>query len=446
MEGSVTNDPIIDKNQELLKRLNQLLPSISNTVSTNSISSFESGSNFSPTINKIVPLSLNAIHITNTSSVGERVLENSKITDSPQINSGAVANRQTPVVSSAVLQIIRPAPLKKVSTVQNTGDPSYNSKVSVDGKSNATLSTNSVKTSLETQRHKVGNQKKTEDSLTRDRKGVFVETRRKEAEKEKERHRQQCNFPVLPNQHLIRGYPMAVMGSNNKQTPKNYVKVGDNQHNYQQLQPIKNATSHIMKQAHMILGGDSTEESSAVSSAPLFERIATEEVQEMKAYARVIETQGRRLSELERIHDDLEARLEIQTKQNIKLEKSLEEQNQTWSSRCLDLEKDLDTWKNHVQVERTRNDRLRDQLNKKDKEIHKMMQRKYDAAHQQHNHRQVQSHSREGRRQQASVRKSNSKQGLNDQESPFEILASSGSGEAVRERNVANSLLDFFGM
>lgn len=278
----------------------------------------------------------------------------------------------------------------------------------------------------------------------------MTEIRRKELEEKKQKHLQQCNFPILPNQHLYRGYPIAVMGSNdrNKPTSKNYVKNVAPTGYHQQRQPIRNipsTSSNGMKHITS-MGGDTTEDSSAVPNAPLFERIVTEEVQEMKAYARVIETQGRRLSELERIHDDLETRLELQTKQNMELEKRLDEQKQSWSSKCEGLEKDLDSWKNLVQVERTRNDRLREQLIKKDKEIHKMMQRKYDAAHQQH--RQVQSHSsRESARRQVVASSSSSRQSSSiNQTSPYEILASSGSGEAVRERNVANSLLDFFGM
>jgi hypothetical protein len=52
----------------------------------------------------------------------------------------------------------------------------------------------------------------------------------------------------------------------------------------------------------------------AQQPTPLFERLVTEEVQEIKSYVRIIENQSRRLSELERFHGDLEARLEVESR------------------------------------------------------------------------------------------------------------------------------------
>ena len=53
---------------------------------------------------------------------------------------------------------------------------------------------------------------------------------------------------------------------------------------------------------------------------PLFERLVTEEVQELRAYVRMVEHQNRRLMELERVHGDLETRLEYESKQRQQLE------------------------------------------------------------------------------------------------------------------------------
>ena len=109
---------------------------------------------------------------------------------------------------------------------------------------------------------------------------------------------------------------------------------------------------------------------------PLFERLVTEEVQELKAYARIIENQNRRLSELERVHGDLEARLELESRGRIQLETTLEERERQWALKFKELQADRDHWQDVVKVEQTKNARLIDQLVRKDQDIHRMLQRK----------------------------------------------------------------------
>jgi hypothetical protein len=109
---------------------------------------------------------------------------------------------------------------------------------------------------------------------------------------------------------------------------------------------------------------------------PLFERLVTEEVQELKAYARIIENQNRRLAELERVHGDLEARLELESRGRVQLETTLEEREREWAIKFKQLEADRDHWKGVVKVEQTKNARLIDQVVRKDQDIHRMLQRK----------------------------------------------------------------------
>jgi hypothetical protein len=109
---------------------------------------------------------------------------------------------------------------------------------------------------------------------------------------------------------------------------------------------------------------------------PLFERLVTEEVQELKAYARIIENQNRRLAELERVHGDLEARLELESIGRVQLETTLEERERDWGIKFKELEADRDHWKGVVKVEQTKNARLIDQVVRKDQDIHRMLQRK----------------------------------------------------------------------
>ena len=110
--------------------------------------------------------------------------------------------------------------------------------------------------------------------------------------------------------------------------------------------------------------------------ATLFQRLVTEEVQELKAYARIIETQNRRLEELERIHGDLESRLELESRGRAQLETTLERRERSWTLKYQELEKDRNQWKSVVAQEEAKNARLFDQVVRKDQDIHRMLQRK----------------------------------------------------------------------
>ena len=109
---------------------------------------------------------------------------------------------------------------------------------------------------------------------------------------------------------------------------------------------------------------------------PLFQRLVTEEVQELKAYARIIENQNHRLVELERIHGDLENRLELEARGRAQLETTLERRERSWTTKYHELEKDRDQWKSVVSQEEAKNARLFDQVVRKDQDIHRMLQRK----------------------------------------------------------------------
>ena len=117
-------------------------------------------------------------------------------------------------------------------------------------------------------------------------------------------------------------------------------------------------------------------EGGRITQPPLFERLVTEEVQELKAYARIIENQNRRLAELERVHGDLENRLESESRGRVQLETTLEEREREWALKFKELEADRDHWKDVVRVEQTKNGRLIDQVVRKDQDIHRMLQRK----------------------------------------------------------------------
>jgi hypothetical protein len=109
---------------------------------------------------------------------------------------------------------------------------------------------------------------------------------------------------------------------------------------------------------------------------PLFERLVTEELQEIKSYARIIENQSRRLAELEQYHGDLGARLEIESKGRQQLEATLEAREREWARKYSELEVDRDQWETVVRAEQTKNSRLIDEVVRRDQDIHRILQRK----------------------------------------------------------------------
>ncbi len=66
----------------------------------------------------------------------------------------------------------------------------------------------------------------------------------------------------------------------------------------------------------------------------------------------------------------------METKDKMKLEATLERQEDEWGRKCKDIEKERDLWKRAVKVEQIKNQRLLDHANKKQQEIQRMFQRK----------------------------------------------------------------------
>lgn len=224
-------------------------------------------------------------------------------------------------------------------------------------------------------------------------------------------------------------------------------------------------------------------DSSPFPPTPLFERLVTEEVQELKSCLRMIDSQQRRLNELERVHGDLEIRLEEESRGRTQLEATLEQREREWESRFKELERDRDHWKEIVKLEKSKNAKLIQQINRKDQDIHRMLSRKvrnddrvdslgyvvllvlrvhltcncqYDkkgdspsATHSIRNIRAIggdRSTPQPPPTNEPPTSRNNSGEQLQQYKSPHEILAASGSMETVRIRNVQNLISEFFGM
>jgi hypothetical protein len=122
--------------------------------------------------------------------------------------------------------------------------------------------------------------------------------------------------------------------------------------------------------------GENAATGTLVAATPLFERLVTEEVQEIKSYIRIIESQNRKIAEMEQVHWDLEHRLQLETQEKQQLETLLEIREREWSHRLLELRKERDEWKQAVKEEQTKNATLIEHLRRKDLDIHRMLQRK----------------------------------------------------------------------
>eukprot|EP00559_Dactyliosolen_fragilissimus_P000875 CAMPEP_0184868608 /NCGR_PEP_ID=MMETSP0580-20130426/31061_1 /TAXON_ID=1118495 /ORGANISM="Dactyliosolen fragilissimus" /LENGTH=244 /DNA_ID=CAMNT_0027369611 /DNA_START=460 /DNA_END=1194 /DNA_ORIENTATION=+ len=193
------------------------------------------------------------------------------------------------------------------------------------------------------------------------------------------------------------------------------------------------------------------------SSTPAlyFDRLVSEEVQELKSYARLIEIQQKQIDEQKKTHEELESRLEEQTRERLRLETTLEMQEREWAQKCEKLEQERDEGLREVQIEQTKNERLLDLVNTQNKEIHRMFQRKYDNTQGSGlGNRDQAQRSTSNQRNQSDRnavhghRNVNEKSNLNTMthRSPYAILEASGNMKAVRERNATKSLLDFFGL
>uniref|UniRef100_A0A7S2KAU5 Uncharacterized protein n=1 Tax=Leptocylindrus danicus TaxID=163516 RepID=A0A7S2KAU5_9STRA len=210
----------------------------------------------------------------------------------------------------------------------------------------------------------------------------------------------------------------------------------------QQQQPYRNVMRSSQPNSPAMRSRDGA--ASLDAAPPLFERLfSSEEAQDMKTYSRIIGSQNRRLTDLERVHDDLEIRLEEQTKARMDLEAELDAQQRMWSERYAQLEKERDEWKNKVSAEQNKNELLLKQINHKNKEIHRMIQHKYDVTsggapqHVQH----ARNNSSSG-----SISKFAAKVDKREYKSPHEILSQTGSKDVIYEKQAASTLLDFFGI
>lgn len=107
-----------------------------------------------------------------------------------------------------------------------------------------------------------------------------------------------------------------------------------------------------------------------------FERIVNEEVAEIKSYTEIIQNQNREIIELKNNNNEMELRLEHQTKDRIELESTIEDQEIHWNKKCEQLEHTVDSYMKSLETEKTTNKKLWDLVYAKEKEIQRAYQRR----------------------------------------------------------------------
>jgi len=267
---------------------------------------------------------------------------------------------------------------------------------------------------------------------------------------------------------------------------------------------VINPMSAMPSQTSLLSQSSSTERS--LTNTPLYDRLVSEEVKDLKEYIRITENLSRRVIDLEKIHFDLEHRLEEEQIKVQNLEHTLRQREKTWKGQCDTLEKENAESQKLIRDEKVKVNKLLDMVNRLQNEIRNMIMNKFSGGYhpnQNQYHMQgmggltpsssysgnikrvtsgqaatsssitgginrtasssmahnspgneggslggdIGSNSQGGR----NVRRDNSNASGSAASaqrhiSPHEILAHNGSAEAVRERNAVGSLLDFFGM
>lgn len=107
---------------------------------------------------------------------------------------------------------------------------------------------------------------------------------------------------------------------------------------------------------------------------PFFDRIVSEEVQELKEYSRIIKAQHAEISELKNSNCALESDLEIETMKRIGLETALEEQERLYKGERKDLISQRDELQRLLETEKNTNKKLWELIYQKEKEIQKAYQ------------------------------------------------------------------------
>lgn len=294
------------------------------------------------------------------------------------------------VSSSANLKadkLIRPQPIKSAPSGAELPLAALVANFSSSEKTSRLLSSKSPVLKTNASRTNTSEELWKEKASTEKKKAGFVEASeksRKERELRRAREKAeirrlqklQCDFPETQSSSSLTPRKMSGREYNDRKMAHT---AGDD-YNIEQQLPLDNlpqVSNRIsLRSPDPRRASDGDHDQHVTPPTPLFERLVTEEVHELKAYARILESQNRRLSQLERVHGDLEARLHVESQGRQQLEATLEAREREWAKQLEQLESDRNHWRHLVQVEETKNMRLMEEVMRKEQEIRRMLQRK----------------------------------------------------------------------
>ncbi len=130
--------------------------------------------------------------------------------------------------------------------------------------------------------------------------------------------------------------------------------------------PIHNNPIDIGEQGH----------TSPIATTPFFDKMVSEEMQDFKDFQRIVKLQHAQIAELKTTNNDMERRLEFQTRERYELETTLEEQEALWKDKCKTLEGERDDLLRCLETEKTTNAKLWDLVIQKEKAIQHAHQRR----------------------------------------------------------------------
>jgi hypothetical protein len=85
-----------------------------------------------------------------------------------------------------------------------------------------------------------------------------------------------------------------------------------------------------------------------------------------------------RCGDLERINIDLESRLEKQAKDRMEVDREIAEGSHRWERRLAEAAAERDEWRARLEAEQRHSEIVREKLRRTEKELHRILQKKYD--------------------------------------------------------------------
>lgn len=114
------------------------------------------------------------------------------------------------------------------------------------------------------------------------------------------------------------------------------------------------------------------------AQAPLFERMNHEDQAQLEQCQYQITKLEQHCVKLERINQDLESRLERQAKDRLEVDREMGERIQAWERRLAEVVEERDEWRARTEGEQRHSEILQEKLRRTEKELHRILQKKYD--------------------------------------------------------------------